>query len=93
LPIALGTSRVMTPPTYLEFISLISKDRPDDKAWAFFWQDNHDGLAFGAFPSLWAEASSRRPGGTIREVIDAWPIDEFKALWHAHIYAHIDRSR
>jgi hypothetical protein len=73
-------------PTYVQFTNLMASDRSDDKAWMFFWSDVHDGLAGRAFPGFWKEARSRRPSGTVREVIDAWPTEELKQLWRDHIY-------
>jgi len=73
-------------PTYVEFTNLVASDRPDDESWVFFWSDIYDGLAYRHFPGFWEAASSRRPDGTVREVIDAWPTEELKRLWRDHVY-------
>jgi hypothetical protein len=73
-------------PTYVEFTNLIASDRRDDEAWVWFWSDVHDGMAYREFPGFWDEACSRRPNGTVREVIAAWPTEDLKQLWLDHIY-------
>jgi hypothetical protein len=83
---ALRAAEATRAPTYVEFTNLMASDRPDDKAWVFFWSDIYDGLAHREFPEFWEEARSRQPSGTVREVIDAWSIEELKQLWRDHIY-------
>ena len=72
-------ARAVEMPSFAEFGDVIASDRPTDEAWIWFWSDVYDGRVRRAFPRFWEMARSRRPHGTVREVIDAWPPDELKA--------------
>ena len=73
-------------PSFADFGDLIANDRPGDTAWIWFWSDVHDGRVRRAFPPFWEAARSRRPDGTVREIIDAWQPEELKRLWLDCIY-------